>query len=214
MKLILPKFSYLGLLIFLVIFFILSPFFSKGDYARIALDLSVISMLVLAVYLCSDKKRNLVVALIMVTPALIRLIYPSVEVDEITLMFNAAFLAFVICVLLKRLFLTSVITMDVIYAAVAVYLLLGVFWGLTFTVLEFFQSGSFTLPQNAAYAELGQDMLYYSFVTMTTIGYGDIIPISQPAKFLSVFEAMVGQIYLTVLIARLVGLYTSQSRAQ
>ena len=214
MKLILPKFSNLGLLIFLVIFFILAPFFSKGDYARVVLDLSVISILVLAIYLCSDTMRTLVVALIMAAPALIRLFFPSVEVDEITLIFNAGFLGFVIFVLLKRLFLTSIITMDVIYAAVAVYLLIGMFWGLTFTVLEFVQAGSFSLPQNAGYAVFGQDLLYYSFVTMTTIGYGDIIPLSQPAKFLSVFEAMVGQIYLTVLVARLVGLYTTQSRSQ
>src|SRR5262249_20948126 len=103
------------------------------------------------------------------------------------------------------------------YAGVAVYLLLGIFWGLTFTVLEFFQTGSYSLPQvsegkTLLYVDLGQDMLYYSFVTMTTIGYGDIIPLSQPAKFLSVLEAMMGQIYLTVLVARLVGLYTTQKR--
>jgi hypothetical protein len=209
-KQILPKFSYLGLLLFLVFFFILAPFFSKSEYARIVLDLSVICVLVFAVYICSDHKSSLVVALFMATPAFLRLLYPTIGVDEVTMMFNAGFLAFVIFVLLRRLFHIQIITLDVIYAAVTVYMLLGIFWGLTFTVLELFQNGSFGFPARGELAILGQDMLYYSFVTMTTVGYGDITPLSQPAKFLSILEAMMGQIYLTVLVARLVGLYTSQ----
>jgi hypothetical protein len=209
-KRILPKFSDLGLLSFLVIFFVLAPFFGKGDYARIVLDLTIIAILIFAVYICSHDKRALIVALFMATPALLRLGHPSIEINEVTLLFNAGFLAFVIIVLLRRLFQVQVITMDTIYAAVAVYLLIGIFWGLTFTALEFFQNGSFLLSDSNPPSQLGQDMLYYSFVTMCTIGYGDIVAISQPAKFLSVLEAMMGQIYLTVLIARLVGLYTSQ----
>lgn len=122
-----------------------------------------------------------------------------------------------IYVLLHKLFKTSQVTSDVIYAAISVYLLIGVFWGIVHTLLEFVWPGSFTLEsglkEKGFYAEFGQDMIYYSFVSLTTVGYGDIVSISQPAKFLSVLEAATGQIYLTVLVARLVGMHISQSRS-
>jgi hypothetical protein len=212
----LPRFSDLGLLLVLIIFFILAPFLSKGVYVRLILDLTILSSLILSVYLCSNNKRHLLIALLLAGPALLRLFYPSVEIDKMTLLCNAGFFAFVISMLLKRLFQTTAVTQDVIYAAIAVYFLLGVFWGLIYTLLEFFVAHSFILPHsmggNTLYAEFGQDLLYYSFITMTTVGYGDILPLSQPAKFLSVLEAMMGQIYLTVLVARLVGTYITQKK--
>lgn len=210
----LPRYTYLGLLNFLVFFFIVAPWFSKGAYARIALDLSLLSLLILSVYICSHKKNYLLVALLLASPALLRLFFPTTEVDEITLTCNALFLAFVIGVLLHLLLTTSYVTTDVIYAALAVYFLIGVFYGLIFTLIECFFPGSFSLPQapgsETFYTAYGQELIYFSFVTFTTTGYGDIIPLLLPAKFLSVLEAITGQIYLAVMIARLIGMHTSQ----
>ncbi|MBX9787075.1 MAG: potassium channel family protein [Alphaproteobacteria bacterium] len=129
-------------------------------------------------------------------------------------MFNAAFLAFVIGVLLHLLFTTTYVTKDVIYAALSVYFLVGILYGITFMLLESAFPGSFALQQllgdSISYTTFGQDLIYFSFVTLTTSGYGDIVPLSQPAKFLSVLEAISGQIYLTVMIARLIGMHISQ----
>lgn len=213
-RFILPRFTYLGLLLFLVFFFIVAPFFSKGAHARFVLDLSLMSMLILSVYICSSNKKYLIFAIILAAPAIIRLFFPSPEVDEITLMFNSAFFAFVIGVLLRLLFTTTYVTKDVIYAALSVYFLVGVLYGITFTLLECFFPGSFALPQpigdHTVYTAFGQDLIYFSFVTLTTSGYGDIVPLSPPAKFLSILEAITGQIYLTVMIARLIGVHISQ----
>lgn len=56
------------------------------------------------------------------------------------------------------------------------------------------------------------DLVYYSFSTLTTLGYGDITPLSKPARMFAVTEAIVGQIYLTVLVARLLGLYAPRAQ--
>jgi len=210
----LPPFTYLGLLGFIVFFFIVAPCFAKGHYARFALDLSLLSLLILSVYMCSNKKNYLIIALLLAAPALLRLFFPTTEVDEITLAFNILFLAFVVGVLLHLLFTTSKITLDVIYAALSVYFLIGVFYGLLFTLIECFFPGSFSLTQGIQnetfYGAYGQDLIYFSFITLTTSGYGDIVPLSQPAKFLSILEAVTGQLYLTVMIARLIGMHISQ----
>ncbi|MBI2707342.1 MAG: hypothetical protein HYX35_03395 [Proteobacteria bacterium] len=198
----------------IVFFFILAPFFSKGAHARFVLDLSLMSMLILSVYICSSNRKYLATAIILAVPAVLRLFFPSTEVDEITLMFNAAFFAFVIGILIRQLFTTTYVTKDVICAALSVYFLVGVLYGIMFTLLECFFSGSFFLPQPIEnytfYSAFGQDLIYFSFVTLTTSGYGDIVPLSPPAKFLSILEAITGQIYLTVMIARLIGIHISQ----
>jgi hypothetical protein len=216
-NLILPRFSSLGLLLFLVFFFIISPFFSHGNAARVVLDISVILLLILSVYICSFNNRDLVFSGLLAIPALIRLINPSVGLNELTLICNAAFFAFVIFVILRKLFSTKHVTMDVIYAAITIYFLIGVFWGFIYMLLEYFYPGSFKLPQSTAegalYPELGQDMIYYSFVTLTTVGFGDIHALSQPAKSFSALEAMMGPLYLAVLVARLVGMHISQEKS-
>lgn len=212
----LPPFTYFGLLLSIVFFFIVAPFFSKGVHARLVLDLSLMSMLILSAYICSSNKKYLIVAIILAAPAIIRLFFPGTEVDEITLLFNASFFAFVIGILLHLLFTTTYVTKDVIYAALSAYFLVGVLYGITFTLLECFFPGSFTFPQpiedHTFYTAFGQDLIYFSFVTLTTSGYGDIVPLSPPAKFMSILEAITGQIYLTVMIARLIGIHISQLR--
>lgn len=216
-KFTLPRFTYFGLLLSLVFFFVVAPFFSKGAHARFVLDLSLMSMLILSVYICSSNKKHLIIAIILAAPAILRLFFPSTEVDEVTLIFNATFLGFVIGVLLQLLFTTTYVTKDVIYAALSVYFLVGVLYGIIFTLLECFSPGSFALPQPVGdytfYSAFGQDLIYFSFVTLTTSGYGDIVPLSQPAKFLSILEAITGQIYLTVMIARLIGIHISQLKS-
>jgi len=102
-----------------------------------------------------------------------------------------------------------------ISGALSVYLLLGYFWSIVFTILETLQPGSFNLALGGAEAagsraEIFKQLLYYSYITLSTLGYGDITPLSAGARSLAALEALTGQIYLAVLVARLVGLQISQ----
>ena len=95
-------------------------------------------------------------------------------------------------------------------AALGFYLLLGLIFAFLFTVITELRPGSFHFatarPPEFAARPLA-DMVYFSFVTLATLGYGDIVPLSSSAKGLAILEAILGQIYLVVLVARLVSLY-------
>jgi len=90
-----------------------------------------------------------------------------------------------------------------LYAALSAYLLAGVYFGLLYWVLEQVRPSTFVSAGN--FSRTGA--VYFSFVTLGTLGYGDIIPIGGPARALAVTEAIGGQIYLVVVVARLVSLY-------
>jgi len=102
------------------------------------------------------------------------------------------------------------VTSDKIFAAICVYLLLGFVWTYVYALLDDMQPGSF-----ADSTETGRtddvahvtQLRYLSFATLTTLGYGDILPRSSTARTMAVLEAVMGQIYLAVLVARLVGLH-------
>lgn len=93
-----------------------------------------------------------------------------------------------------------------IYAALSVYLLGGIFFGVLYHAVEYGWPGSFS----ASGATGGPDLfeaIYFSFVTLATVGYGDFLPVSEVARGLAVIEAVAGQLFLAVMIARLVGSY-------
>ena len=86
-------------------------------------------------------------------------------------------------------------------------------WAFVFSVLEAINPGSFAIGDRQI--EVGLSLfIYYSFVTITTLGYGDISPITAPANSFSFLEAVTGQLYLAILIARLVGIHIAQSMSR
>ncbi|RLA31839.1 MAG: hypothetical protein DRR11_09805 [Gammaproteobacteria bacterium] len=100
-----------------------------------------------------------------------------------------------------------------IVGAICVYLMLGVIWALSYALLEAVVPGSFKgLTEQTASASWNPDWVYFSFVTLSTLGYGDITPMTYSARALSYFEAIVGQFYLAVLVAGLVGAYLSEKQ--
>lgn len=122
------------------------------------------------------------------------------------------FLSYVVVVAFQYLFRKQRVTVDTIIAALCVYLLMGIVWSFAYSLVDTLAPGSFSCSVFEAGAPFMQIKdssfypLYYSFVTLTTLGYGDVVPVSRVASMLAVTEAMAGQIYLAVLVARLVGL--------
>ena len=97
---------------------------------------------------------------------------------------------------------------DLIYGAIAVYLMIGLGFAFAFGLVETIIPGSFSgVNELLGTRATTGPMVYFSFVTLTTLGYGDILPITNVAMTMSYLEAIIGQLFLAVLIARLVGLH-------
>lgn len=119
-------------------------------------------------------------------------------------------------ILLRFIFQSGTINRDVLYAASAVYLLLGAVFVPIFGLLETLQCGSFIdggftgVICRGDYVFPWQTFIYYSYATLTTLGYGDILPMTQWARAAATLEAIIGVLYITVIMARLVGLYAQE----
>jgi len=144
------------------------------------------------------------------------------EILVVSWVIDAIFLSFVIVLVLKSIFLAKRVTFDTICASVCIYLLFGVLWAVAYSLIEVLIPGSFALSVDETVgpeimrmtAQYSFNALHYSFVTLTTLGYGDITPVSPLACMFSDIEAVVGQIYLAVLIARLIGIHVSHYRLE
>jgi hypothetical protein len=124
--------------------------------------------------------------------------------ESVSLCAYILFLLITILVLLHRIFTEKVVTGDTIRGGISIYFLMGIFWSFAYGMVMLFDSSAISLRHGFGGTS---DLLYYSFVTMTTLGYGDIEPVSGAARSLAILEAMFGQIFVTVFIARLVGLH-------
>ncbi|MFO0948826.1 MAG: ion channel [Planctomycetota bacterium] len=106
------------------------------------------------------------------------------------------------------------ISFHTISGSLCVYLMIGAVFALLFSMIEEIHPGSFEWPDTDKIETQGQKfsmLLYFSYTTLTTIGYGDCAPVNPNARALAILEGLLGQIYLVVLVARIVGLHISQS---
>jgi len=128
-------------------------------------------------------------------------------------MFRLLFLGYVFGVIVWRVLRDRVVTFDTVAGAACAYFLLGLVWGDLFLLVERWRPGSFAIPSGwmvGPGGDLRSALMYFSFATLTTLGYGDIRPTDAAAGSLCAAEAFIGQLYLAIMIARMVGLYTSQ----
>lgn len=102
------------------------------------------------------------------------------------------------------------VTIDVIFGAVAVYMLIGVIVAIFFQVLHDANPGNVISNLDAGARDVFGTILYFSFITLSSVGYGDFAPISPAARALAMATGIFGQLYIAILIGKLVGIYTAQ----
>lgn len=125
-----------------------------------------------------------------------------------------AFLLLAISYTLKQVAIENVISANRLVGAICVYLLLGVIWAVAYSALDLLAPGSFREFSQVEGLAWDSEWLYFSFVTMTTLGYGDITPVSATAKALAYIQAVFGQFYVAILVAGLVSAYISTRQSQ
>jgi hypothetical protein len=104
--------------------------------------------------------------------------------------------------LLKQLFKTGKVTADSIKGGICIYFLLGILWGIVYRSVYHLVPGSFAVA-----GDMCPNLFYFSFVTLASVGYGDIVPATRLVQMLAVLEAVTGQMFLAVYIARLLGMH-------
>jgi hypothetical protein len=135
--------------------------------------------------------------------------------DVGALAITVVWLVYAVSIIVAHLFRSRDVTVDTIMGAVVPYLMVAIAFAISFEIIELHHPGSFSgLPENALHdrSELGNAMIYFSLVCITTMGYGDIVPVSTIARPFVVMEGVFGQLYLAVMIARLVGLHLVSER--
>ena len=128
----------------------------------------------------------------------------------------AIFYAFAVVAVLSRVARYRRITVDEITGAVSAYILIGLFFTMLFLWLELLQPGSFDIRNQVNPNKLVDysDYVLFSFATLTTLGYGDITPLTHLAQVLAVLESMIGVLYVAVLVGGLVGMLISEHLAK
>ena len=187
-----------------------TPFLSGTAGGRWIITLANVFVLVSAVAAVGRSRFSFVIAFILALPAIVfRLL--AVEGSGpgyITLAWgcNALFYVFVLTNLLHYVLRRDVMTADKLYGAVAAYVLIAIEWAFLHGVLQYFYPGAYAVGGTLKPLDMGE-LIYFSFVALSTTGFGDITPMVIQSRFLTLLELMTGVMYIAILIARLTGVY-------
>ncbi|BCG62371.1 MAG: voltage-gated potassium channel [Methyloprofundus sp.] len=201
---------FLVLVISLVLFFTCYPITENSTAAKLVMNLFFMLIVLSAVYAISDNLKPLLInfslALLIIALRWIHYFY-EVEVWVILeLCTNILFWAYTSVYILKFILKHSIISSELIFAGIAVYFILGLAWASIYQLIEISHPHSFLIATLKTDSQnLSFHMWYFSMVTLTTLGYGDISPVTMSARVFVVLEAILGQFYLAILIASLVG---------
>jgi hypothetical protein len=208
-----------ALLVVLLLLIVVSPSIPENS-SGVLFELVFDSILIAGVYSVGPGRHQWPFLLLTVVTLAVRwgeLLSGGPQLDVGALLITVLWLIYAVSIIIGHLFQRRDVTADTILGAVVTYLLAAIAFTFAFEIVELLQPGSFSgIPDQARShrTELGSLMLYFSFVCITTMGYGDIVPVSDIARPLAVLEGVFGQLYLAVMIARLVGLHIASSRGQ
>ena len=155
-------------------------------------------------YALTEDRKKAIIVLFIAAPFVIldglNVFFVNRPLMVVAISFGTILYFYIVVSLVIELLSIRVITADLIFCAISIYLLIGIMWAGIYSVLEGISPGSFSETT---------DLLYFSFVTLTTVGFGDVAPLTILSRRLAVFEAAMGSIYMAVIIAMIVGRYMS-----
>jgi hypothetical protein len=200
------------LLVLLFLLMALQPYAYVAD--GLLVQLGFAGLLLAGLAAVASRRRLLVIGLVLGVPAVALLFVPGGISTVSGGILAIATLVFICFMILRRMFQHPVVTSGTVSAALVVYLIFGVIWARAYWLVEHLRPGSFTGLSGTGGVVLQRDLFYYSYVTLSTLGYGDIGPVSAVARSLAITEATIGQLYLVVMVAGLVGLSLSERQAR
>ncbi len=207
------QYRYLFLFLILLGELLLLPYAGENDVRYHWFRAFGLALTVLSVYAVSFRRTTLVAALILAIPAVLSRVILSKQdasvLSLVTVMLTFGFDVFVLVTIFRRIFRFERVTSSTIYGALCIYLLIGFSFSNLYMFADKVDPRSFYLVPAVNLHSTMQysDITYYSFGAMTSLGASGIIPVTAQVRSLSVVEAILGLLYLAVLVSRLVGMY-------
>jgi voltage-gated potassium channel len=212
------RISTVKLLLALILLFAVTPFVENlpnGDFVESGL---VTLVMIAALIAVGRDPRVFISAAVLLVPAIaskwLNHFFPSHVSSLYFPAFAMAFFGFTIYRILRFILQTAHVDLEVLSAGIVVYLMLGMLWAEAYILLAQVDFDAFRFPLigHSNSRMNGFNAFYFSFSALTTVGFGDITPLSKVARTLAVMEAVTGTLYLAILISRLVGMYSPTAR--
>ncbi|WP_153305799.1 potassium channel family protein [Desulfogranum mediterraneum] len=205
--------SFLTLLLCLLILILVSPF-AESHQRPILVDLVYSAVFFAGIWSLFHNRKILLVGLLILLPASVLRWWYLYWPQEGLLLFSsassAAFMLFNAYALFHYIMHQRKPRPDTIYGGVCIYLFLAFLWAELYVMVELLAPGSFALGEQVdTIQSLRAELGYFSFVTLTTLGFGEITPTGNMARTLTILEALVGQMFVAIFVARLVGFHLS-----
>lgn len=213
-----PKGRFLYLFLAQVALIVLYPYVDTAGWPLIVFRLLSALTFVAALYAVCDVRRHWLTGLALALPAgifnTIAALHPDAQIQFLGYACAFVFLLFTLVTLLRVVVCAREITSDTLYGAISVYLLMAIVWAFAYVMLSQLQPGALSADaaRHPHHAIDWSDCIFFSFVTLTSTGYGDIAPVTAQARSLASLEAVSGTMYMAVLVARLVGVYSATMR--
>ena len=208
------RFSAVQLLIALVALFACAPIVEEIEGGDLIVAVFLSLVLLSAILAVAHTRRTLVIATLLAVPTLAARwanhFRPDLVPARVFLIGGLVIFIFVVAHLLRFVVRAPSVTLEVLCASISAYLMLGLIWTIAYWLVDrLTPGGAFSYNTNAGgHSMNGFTGFYFSFITLSTVGYGDITPASPIARWLAAMEGMTGLLYVAVLIARLVSLYS------
>ena len=215
-----PMGQYEFLLFAMLTVIIVRPLLTDGFFGLLILNLLISATLISSAYAVSGQRKTLRMSLLLLVPALITS-WSTIFLSElwpmvISRVLVLAFVSYILGVIALDILSEKNVTRDTIFGSACVYMLMGFVFADLYMLFQIIEPQSFGQAIDVApvgsEVKISSELSYFSFVTLTTLGYGDMTPKTGMVRGIATLEAMLGQFYLAVLVARLVGLHLAGSK--
>lgn len=199
----------LGLLFFSI--FIIPPLVHEGFASEVTAEIVFIIILTSGVYYTTrNSTLRCAIVIICFFSLLFRIAYhfhhDSIWIAIADGSFAVTNLSIFSALMIRRFMMKNSQLQVRIIAAVAIYLLFGMIWARLFEIIDIINPDSFSISNS----KTRYTFIYFSFVTLVTLGYGDIVPVSLLARSFSILEGIIGQLYVVILISSLVSEFSNR----
>ncbi len=197
----------------IIVFHLLGMLFYIDEWGEFLMAIGFLMVIILAIrtFPVSSKIRKvfrgLILGVFILNSLDLLIVHPIVSqyLNKSSTLVYILFLTLALLFLNRHFFCMKTVDQDILLAGISLYLLIGILWYLIYRMIYLYDPQAFTFPDRNV--DTMTQLLYFSFTTLTTLGYGDITPASRLAMGMANIEGIIGQLYPAIFLARLVSLY-------